>query len=236
LSLAELTFPEAEAGHVRARYGAARIILEYGSGGSTVLAASQPGKYVMAVESDRAWAVDLQRRIDRAGLASPAVVWHVDIGATGRWGRPLDDAGWQRYHRYPLSIWSEPFFRPPDLVLIDGRFRAACLLAVALRTTRPVTVLFDDYVNRPAYHAVERVAQPAEIVGRMAEFQLEPRPTEPWMLDLLIELCTRRSLAGSADYALPPGAPHQPDQTGSARQPGDAAPDLKQEPEQDRAG
>ena len=199
--LAELTFPEAEARHVRARYAAARIILEYGSGGSTVLAASQPGKYVIAVESDRAWAIDLQKRIDQAALASPAVVWHVDIGATGRWGRPIDDAAWQKYHHYPLSIWSEPFFRHPDLVLIDGRFRAACLLAVALRITRPVTVLFDDYVPRPAYHVVERVVRPTLAVGRMAEFHLEPRPAEPWIQDLLIELCTARSLAGDVvDY------------------------------------
>lgn len=199
-----LTFPPEEAALVRAQYGKARVILEYGSGGSTLLAASMPGKYVMAVESDRAWAVDLQLQIDQAALPSPAVVWHVDIGTTGRWGRPVDDTGWQRYHHYPLSIWSEPFFRHPDVVLIDGRFRPACFVATAMRITRPVTVLFDDYANRSVYHVVERLAVPQLQIGRMAQFALEPVQPAVWLQDLLLELCTRRSLdAYNIDYNVP---------------------------------
>lgn len=204
MGMPELTFPEDEAACLERLYASARVILEYGSGGSTVLAASMPGKYVISVESDRDWAIDLQRRIDQAALPSPSVVWHVDIGTTGRWGRPVDDTSWQKYHRYPVSIWSEPFFRHPDLVLIDGRFRAACLVAVALRITRPVTVLFDDYVSRPSYHVVERVTQPVRTVGRMAEFRLQPRAPEPWLQDLLMDLCTQRSLAADV---VPYGEP-----------------------------
>ncbi|WP_205518752.1 hypothetical protein [Pseudotabrizicola algicola] len=201
-TVTHLTFPPEEADLVREVYAAGRVILEYGSGGSTHLAASLPGKFVMAVESDRTWAVELQLQLDRAALPSPAVVWHVDIGPTGRWGRPVGDDGWQRYHHYPLSIWSEPFFRHPDTVLIDGRFRPACFVATAMRITRPVTVLFDDYTDRPAYHVVERFAAPLRRVGRMAMFTLAPVEQELWMQDLLMELCTRRSLAGdSVDYS-----------------------------------
>jgi hypothetical protein len=197
----KLTFPPEEADHLRQRYAEAAIILEYGSGGSTMLAASMPGKFVISVESDWAWALELQRQIDQAVLQSPAVVWHVDIGQTGRWGRPIDDAAWQKYHRYPLSIWSEPFFRHPDLILIDGRLRPACLIAAVLRITRPVTVLFDDYVGRPAYHVVESVARPVGTIGRMAEFRLEPGTASPFVQDLLIELCTHRTLAAqTVDY------------------------------------
>lgn len=197
----DLTFPPEEAALVRETYAAARVILEYGSGGSTMLGASMPGKYVISVESDWAWAVNLQRQIDGAALPSPAVVWHVDIGQTGRWGRPVDDAAWQRYHHYPLSVWSEPFFRHPDVILIDGRLRPACLVAAAVRITRPVTVLFDDYVGRPAYHVVEQVARPVATIGRMAEFRLEPGTASPSVQDLLIELCTRRTLAArTVDY------------------------------------
>lgn len=198
----DLSLPPEEAGVLEAEYARARVILEYGSGGSTRLAASMPGKYVIAVESDRSWAMDLQLQIDRAGLPSPALVWHVDIGPTGRWGRPLDDSGWQRYHHYPTVIWSEPFFRHPDTVLIDGRFRAACFVATAMRIRRPVTVLFDDYVDRPAYHVVEKLAAPKQVVGRMAVFRLDPMDPEPWMQDFLTELCTRRSLAADkVDYS-----------------------------------
>ena len=198
-----LSLPPEEADLLRARYTAAKTILEYGSGGSTELAASLPSKLVIAVESDRNWALKLQLQLDQANLPSPAIVWHVDIGLTGRWGRPVSDEGWQKYHRYPLSVWSEPFFRHPDVVLVDGRFRAACMVATALRITRPVTLLFDDYADRPAYHIVERLAAPVQVVGRMAEFHLHPRAPDAWIQDLLISLCTHRSLAADkVDYSV----------------------------------
>jgi hypothetical protein len=171
----ELSFPSEEAARLRQVYRPAQVILEYGSGGSTVLAAEHPGKLVFSVESDREWAVRLQYEIDTRNLPSPALVYHVDIGPTGAWGRPLSPEVWTRFHHYPLAIWDEPFFRQPDVVLIDGRFRPACLMAVLLRTRKPVTVLFDDYTGRPAYHSVEAFIRPSEIVGRMAIFEVQPR-------------------------------------------------------------
>lgn len=201
----KLTFPEAEADYLRRRYEDARVILEYGSGGSTWLGAQMPGKYVMSVESDRDWAIGLQQEIDAAALPSPAVVWHIDIGATGAWGRPVDDSAHERYHRYPLAIWDQPFFRHPDLVLIDGRFRPACLATVCLRVTRPVTVLFDDYADREKYHVVERFAKPVETVGRMAVFEIKPDDIPKSAMTMVIGLFAQATLASrKTDYALPP--------------------------------
>lgn len=199
---AVLTFPDAEAAFVRRHYKKARVILEYGSGGSTQLAASMPGKFVMSVESDRRWALNLQRELDQAGLTSPAIVWHVDIGPTGRWGRPETSEYWQRFHLYPLSIWSEPFFRHPDLILVDGRFRPACIAAACLRIQKPVTVLFDDYVTRPKYHVVERLVKPVEIVGRMARFELTPDLARKSDMALLVGLFSEVSLdqPGKQEY------------------------------------
>lgn len=175
----ELSFPLEEMQLVRRVYGSAHIILEYGSGGSTILASEQPAKLVFSVESDHAWAIRLQHEIDLRNLPSPALVYHVDIGPTGNWGRPLGPEAWTRFHLYPLSIWDEPFFRQPDVVLIDGRFRPACFMAVLLRTQKPLTVLFDDYTERPAYHSVEAFLKPTEMVGRMAVFDVQPRPFDP---------------------------------------------------------
>ncbi len=178
-----LTLPEAEADFLRDAYGRAGVILEYGSGGSTVLAA-QAGKRVVSVESDKAWADRLAAHL--AGISDKAAVHHVDIGPTKDWGRPRDTSGATRYHRYALSVWDREDLGDPDLVLIDGRFRAACLAAVMLRATRPTTVLFDDYADRPYYHDVEKLARKEEMVGRMARFTVTPGSIPATMLTQVI--------------------------------------------------
>ncbi len=170
----EFTFPDAESAVIRHAFGAARVILEYGSGGSTMLAAGMPGKLVYSVESDRNWALNLQDHLLASDLPSPATVFHVDIGQTGQWGRPIDKSGWFHYHDYPNAIWDQPYFRHPDVVLIDGRFRVACLLTILMRITRPVEVLFDDYADRRPYHVVEEHLKPRSLIGRMAVFDAVP--------------------------------------------------------------
>lgn len=191
-----LSLPDREAARLRRVYEQARVILEYGSGGSTVLASEGHDKIVLSVESDRNWAVKLQRAIDLRDLPSTALIYYVDIGPTGDWGRPLSPESWVQFHRYPLSIWDEPFFRQPDVVLIDGRFRPACLMAVMLRTRKPVTVLFDDYTDRPAYHSVEELIRPTEIVGRMAVFEVEPHRFDPSEATLLMDHFFRATYHG----------------------------------------
>ena len=187
----KLTLPGPEAALVAGVYGAAAVVLEYGSGGSTVMAAELPGKRVFSVESDPVWAAGLQDYLDAAGLAAGVSLHVVDIGPTGDWGAPVSDEGWRRYHRYPLSVWDRTDFRHPDVVLVDGRFRTACFVAVMARITRPVTLLFDDYAGRKSYHQVETWATPVAEVGRMAQFALEPRVFPTADLTRMFELFTR---------------------------------------------
>lgn len=189
--------PEKEALFLRQCYQDATVILEYGSGGSTKMAAQMPGKFIVSVESDQDWAIALQADIAQANYPSAAIVHHVDIGPTGAWGRPKDASSWQKYHRYPLDVWDQPFFRHPDLVLIDGRFRAACLVTVALRARHPVRVLFDDYADRPEYHVVEKFLRPGQHVGRMAVFMLEPAQMEVYDWTTFIGLFMDVRFAGT---------------------------------------
>jgi hypothetical protein len=114
------------------------------------------------------------------------VVHHVDIGPTGKWGMPTRPRFHGRFHRYALSVWDRPDLGEPDLVLIDGRFRSACLVAVMLRAMRPTTVLFDDYEDRTHYRGVEKLARKEEIVGRMARFTVTPGAIPPEMMTEVI--------------------------------------------------
>jgi len=173
-----LTLPPPEAACLREALARSPSLLEYGGGGSTVLAAGM-GCRIVSVDSDKARAARLAAHL--AGITDRAEVQHVDIGPTGDWGRPTGREGFARYHAYALSVWDRPDL-DPDLVLIGGRFRAACLVAVRLRARRPTTVLFADYADRRSYHGVERLARKDEVIGRMARFTVTPGPIPPDMV------------------------------------------------------
>lgn len=182
----ELTLPQAEADWVCEAYAQAGTILEYGSGGSTMLAARMPGKTVFSVENDPDWAHMMTARLDAAETVSEVHIHHVDIGPTGKWGRPRDRSKSRRYADYHLSVFDRADFSHPDLVLIDGRFRAACLFALMMRLSRPTPVLFDDYRDRPTYRVVERILEPSEIRGRMPRFDVTPAPWPSETLSTII--------------------------------------------------
>lgn len=191
LTRPELTLPEAEAAVLRDAYAAADVILEYGSGGSTVMAA-ELGKHVLSVESDKAWA---QMMRDWFAAHPPAgsveILWS-DIGATKEWGRPVDETKWKNFVRYPLDVWDNPGFRHPDVVLVDGRFRMGCALATAFRINRPIPLYYDDYANRERHHQIESfLGAPAAITGRMARFDLIPMPVPADRLVQVIQMMTR---------------------------------------------
>lgn len=188
----KLTLPEGEAERLRAAYADAKVILEYGSGGSTVMAAEMPGKQVFSVESDKDWAQMMRGWFDQnppSDNGAVDVIWS-DIGETGDWGYPINHESWRRYPGYPLEVWHLPEFRQPDVVLIDGRFRVGCAMATAFLTTRPVVLLVDDYKHQKAYHAIEEFLGTPRMTGRMAEFEVTPMPVPVDRLLAIIHMMT----------------------------------------------
>lgn len=183
----KLTLPPAEADAVRAAYGQARVILEYGSGGSTVIAGDNPQALVFSVESDAGWAAMMQRWFDANPPQGGVMLHHADIGPTKEWGMPVNNRRVGHWPGYPNSVWDRPDFQQPDTVLIDGRFRLACFLTVLLRSTAPVRVLWDDYEGRTGYHRAERLCSPVARHGRMAEFHVEPQRLAPGDLPWVAE-------------------------------------------------
>lgn len=176
---------------MRAAYAEADCVLEYGSGGSTMLALELGVRKLMSVESDPDWAAQMQANIAAQTTTTEAHLYHVDIGPTKAWGAPAHRGGWARYHTYPTSIWDADFFTQPDLVLIDGRFRPGCLLTVMTRTETPVTVIFDDYVGRPYYaKLLEPFIKPTKVVGRAAIFDVVPTALNPKDLSAFLKAFT----------------------------------------------
>lgn len=170
--------PERERAFIEDQYNRHDVILEYGCGASTLMAAGQDHSLVMAVENDKNWAERVETVLARQHPNHRVRVHWVDTGPTQAWGRPKEKKrgdSWMNYPNYALDIWDQFFFKHPDLVLVDGRFRTACFLTTMLRLQKPVTLLFDDYANRSQYQWIERFAAPSRLVGRMAKFDLEPR-------------------------------------------------------------
>ncbi|SEL08145.1 hypothetical protein LVO79_06955 [Roseivivax marinus] len=190
----ELTLGEPEEALLRAEYARADVILEYGSGGSTVVASEMPGKRVTSIESDPDWAAMMRGWFSGnppAAGTSVDVHW-CDIGPTRDWGHPTNEDNWRNFARYPLEIWERRDFVHPDVVLVDGRFRLGCALAAAYCAERPLTLLFDDYAHRAHYHRIEGfIGAPAAIAGRMARFDITPQAIPPGKLLRIIQIMQR---------------------------------------------
>lgn len=160
------------------KLAAAGSYLEFGSGGSTMLAA-QSGKPFVVVESDPYFLAAVEHALIDLGRYDQRTQTfiHADIGLTEGWGAPVmhrvsaDRVA--RWRRYPEAPWAKLAKLPgPHLILVDGRFRAACaLMAAKFLHGRDGQVLIDDYVERGHYSDVERYLEPVEQCGRMVLFK-----------------------------------------------------------------
>jgi protein O-GlcNAc transferase len=116
---------------------------EYGSGGSTTIAnIFRSIVSIVSIESDPEYATRVHK------LAPRARICHIDVGPIGDHGHPVDESkkdNWPSYSAQDLGN--------PDLVLVDGRWRVACICHV-LRTYPTASLLVHDFMNRPEYHPV----------------------------------------------------------------------------------
>jgi hypothetical protein len=165
--------------YFRDQIESARNYLEYGSGGSTILA-NRLVNTLVSVDSDASLLANVRRKLAAEGRRAMTKLIHVNIGLTHDWGMPVFTKPTRRRVRrwedYPTAPWR--YFRSiaqqPDLILVDGRFRVACVLEslLSLSPLSNTQILLDDYLERPYYQVVERFAD-LEMVGRMAV--LRPR-------------------------------------------------------------
>jgi hypothetical protein len=157
--------------------------VEFGSGGSTVLA-SILGVPTISVESDGHYA-----RAVASQLTGNSVIQIVSsLGLAMEWGMPAFPRV-RLARRYVMAPWILPEF--PDFVLVDGRYRVACALAAARRASaaRAKTLLMlDDYFGRPFYSEVEQHLGSPRRVGRAAIFEIGAQEVpkeavERWLQD-----------------------------------------------------
>jgi hypothetical protein len=176
----EPLFDEAGMAYFCEQLESARNYLEYGSGGSTILA-NRMVNTLVSVDSDAGFLADVRRKLaQEAGRKAMMRLIHVNIGLTNDGGMPVFTKPtrrrvrrWEDYPTAPWRYWRS-IAQQPDLILVDGRFRVACVLEslLSLSPLSNTQILLDDYAERPHYQVVERFAD-LEMVGRMAV--LRPR-------------------------------------------------------------
>ena len=158
-----------------------RSYVEFGSGGSTILAAQQKIPFI-SIDSDSYYLSAVQKYlITNQFTHTNQHLCHKSLGLTGRWGKPvlkrwMPPSRIQKFKGYSniSDILSQyPLPTPPDLFFLDGRFRAACALQIArymhTRSTQ-WTLIIDDYIFRPYYHVITPFFTNLETIGRMAAF------------------------------------------------------------------
>jgi hypothetical protein len=172
-------FDEPATTYFLAQLEQARNYLEYGSGGATILA-NRFVNTLVSVDCDGHRISDVRRRLAEEGRRALTRLIHVNIGLTMERGMPVFTKPTRRRVRrwedYAIAPWR--YFRSiaqqPDLILVDGRFRVACVLEslLSLSPLSNAQILVDDYADRPHYQLIERFAD-FDMVGRMAV--LRPR-------------------------------------------------------------
>jgi len=152
----------------------AERVVEYGAGGSTLMA-TRAGVHVYTVESDGAWIARLRRHeiVVKAEQSGRLTLTHVDIGPVKSLGWPADESRRENWPLYAAAPWDAK--QTPDLVLIDGRFRVACILQTVLHAPRDCLVFAHDFWNRPRYHVVLPFLQWQQRVGSVGVFRIRDR-------------------------------------------------------------
>ncbi|MCH1930199.1 hypothetical protein L9G16_08405 [Shewanella sp. A25] len=172
----ELTFSEACCEFIKQMYPKHKLILEYGAGGSSLLAARNDCT-VITTETDPRWLLELMGAYKEQQLSGNIIPILADIGETKEWGYPIDESDIQRWPNYAKKSWQycHEHGLQPDLILIDGRFRVASFLTACINISKPTTLYFDDFVNREHYHIVKQLFEPTKIIdGRLAVFKIRP--------------------------------------------------------------
>ena len=143
-----------------------KIYGEYGCGLSSKWILKNTSSKIISVDTSEEWVKKV--KTENKKYQSRLIIKHIDLGEVGSWGRPISYVNSNKFCDYTDFIWKQS--EKPTLVLIDGRFRVCCFLSSLKYADAGTKIIFDDYVNRPYYHFVEKYVSRIEECGRQCLF------------------------------------------------------------------
>lgn len=150
--------------------------LEFGTGGSTVVASTHVKSWVISIDSSKDW-------LEKVGSAcsdniTKPELKFVDVGPTGDWGVPIDPSTKSRWPAYHTDVWSIPKSMNADLYFVDGRFRVACFAQIVIHCSFDAIIGFHDFSSRSQYHHIRKIAREIAVAADISFFQPLPRARE----------------------------------------------------------
>ena len=143
-----------------------KIYGEYGCGLSSKWMLKNTNCKVISVDSSKEWVEKI--KTENKKYVSRLKINHVDLGKVRRWGFPINYDNNSNFSDYTDYIWKQS--ERPKLVLVDGRFRVCCFLTSLKFAEAGTKIIFDDYVNSPHYHFIEKYVSRINECGRQCLF------------------------------------------------------------------
>ena len=156
-----------------------KIYGEYGCGLSSKWMLKNTNCKVISVDSSKEWVEKI--KTENKKYLSKLTINHIDLGKVRRWGFPLSSVKSNNFQDYTDYIWKQS--ESPKFVLVDGRFRVCCFLTSLKFAEAGTKIIFDDYVNSPHYHFIEKYVSRINECGRQCLF-IVPAKNEIDMISL----------------------------------------------------
>ena len=141
---------------------------EYGVGGSTVHASINSSAIIRGVDSSREWI----SKVNKLTKTSQVNLTYIDIGPIGKWGNPANNKTKHLWPNYSLHINHTDI--TPDFILVDGRFRVACIIQSILYSIKnnidPIISLHD--CKRSDYNTVNRLLSCVDQVDELSIYKV----------------------------------------------------------------
>ena len=181
----------------------ASVYFEYGSGGSTYVASLKPNlKQIYSVESDLKFLNTLNKLIEdgtKDMSVTPTLSWlYIELGTKyGDWGQPHKNCPEHQKISYSSQLGNlkKTEREKIDLILIDGRFRAASCLKCFQYIKDDCVIMFDDFLNRTQCYGV--VLDYYDIIEKTEDNRLVVLKKKPNIQKIPLEIIKKYELEKS---------------------------------------
>ncbi|AUJ49060.1 hypothetical protein [Brachyspira hyodysenteriae] len=152
--------------------------LEFGSGGSTFIVLKTTNANIISIESDINWINHMRdnKTIFEEEQFCRLKFVHIDIGEISIMGMPKDKSKLESYPKYSEEIFKildKNHINKIDTVLIDGRFRVACVLNTILNCNKNIKIIIHDFFNREEYHILLNYLDTIEKSNSLGVFKIK---------------------------------------------------------------